>query len=63
VTAITGLCRGISLVSYEMLTGLPAEAFPRLGQRARAIAADPVLAHLNRVAMRAARPRPRSGPE
>jgi hypothetical protein len=46
-----------------MLTGLPAEAFPRLGQRARAIAADLVLAHLNRVAMRAARPRPRSGPE
>lgn len=42
------------LVIYEMLTGLPAEAFPRLGSRAREIAADPVLAHLNRVALKAA---------
>jgi serine/threonine-protein kinase len=42
------------LVIYEMLTGLPAEAFPRLGERAREIAADPVLGHLNRVALRAA---------
>jgi hypothetical protein len=42
------------LVIYEMLTGLPAEAFPRLGERAREIAADPVLAHVNRVALRAA---------
>jgi hypothetical protein len=42
------------LVIYEMLTGLPAEAFPRLGPRAREIAADPVLAHLNRVALKAA---------
>jgi hypothetical protein len=42
------------LVIYEMLTGLPAEAFPRLGPRAREIAADPVLGHLNRVALRAA---------
>ena len=42
------------LVIYEMLTGLPAEAFPRLGDRAREIAADPVLAHLNRVALKAA---------
>jgi hypothetical protein len=42
------------LVIYEMLTGLPAEAFPRLGERAREIAANPVLAHLNRVALRAA---------
>jgi hypothetical protein len=42
------------LVIYEMLTGLPAEAFPRLGPRAREIAADPLLAHLNRVALGAA---------
>ena len=42
------------LVIYEMLTGLPAEAFPRLGERAREIAADPRLAHLNRVALAAA---------
>ncbi len=42
------------LVIYEMLTGLPAEAFPRLGKRAREIAADPRLAHLNRMAIQAA---------
>lgn len=42
------------LVIYEMLTGLPAEAFPRLGPRAREIATDPVLTHLNRVALMAA---------
>lgn len=42
------------LVIYEMLTGLPAEAFPRLGDRAREIAANPVLAHLNRIALKAA---------
>lgn len=42
------------LVLYEMLTGLPTEAFPRLGARAREIAANPLLTHLNRVALRAA---------
>lgn len=42
------------LVIYELLTGLPAEAFPRLGERAREIAADPRLTHLNRVALKAA---------
>jgi serine/threonine protein kinase len=42
------------LVIYEMLTGLPADAFPRLGDRAREIAADPRLAHVNRVALLAA---------
>jgi eukaryotic-like serine/threonine-protein kinase len=42
------------LVIYEMLTGLPVDAFPRLGDRAREIAADPRLAHLNRVALHAA---------
>lgn len=42
------------LVIYEMLTGLPAEAFPRLGGRAQEIAADPRLAQLNRLALQAA---------
>ena len=42
------------LVIYELLTGLPAEAFPRLGERAREIAADPRLTHLNCVALKAA---------
>lgn len=42
------------LVIYEMLTGLPADAFPRLGDRAREIAADQRLAHLNRVMLTAA---------
>lgn len=42
------------LVIYEMLTGLPADAFPRLGDRAREITADPRLAHLNRLMLTAA---------
>ncbi|MFO0817706.1 MAG: serine/threonine-protein kinase [Pirellulales bacterium] len=42
------------LVLYEMLSGLPADSFPRLGERAREIASDPTLAQLNRVALRAA---------
>jgi len=42
------------LVLYEMLTGMPAEAFPQLGERAREIASNPRLAHLNRVALQAA---------
>ncbi|MFO0904887.1 MAG: serine/threonine-protein kinase [Pirellulales bacterium] len=42
------------LVIYEMLTGLPADAFPQLGERARHIAADPLLARLNRLALQAA---------
>lgn len=42
------------LVIYEMLSGLPADSFPRLGERAREIAADPILSRLNRVALRAA---------
>jgi hypothetical protein len=41
-------------VLYEMLSGLPADSFPRLGERAREIASDPTLAQLNRVALRAA---------
>ncbi len=46
------------LVLYEMLTGLPAEAFPRLGPRAREITADPELARLNRLVLRACQPAP-----
>ena len=46
------------LVLYELLTGLPAEAFPRLGTRAREITADPELARLNRVVLRACQPAP-----
>ena len=46
------------LVLYEMLTGLPPEEFPSLGPRAREIAADPTLAMLNRVVLRACEPEP-----
>jgi serine/threonine protein kinase len=41
------------LVIYELLTGLPADSFPRLGRRARAIGDDDVLRGLNRLALRA----------
>ena len=46
------------LVLYELLTGLPAEAFPRLGTRAREITSDPELAQLNRLVLRACQPAP-----
>jgi serine/threonine protein kinase len=46
------------LVLYELLTGLPAEAFPRLGTRAQEITADPELARLNRLVLRACQPAP-----
>ena len=46
------------LVIYEMLTGLGAERFPSLGQRAQAIAEDRRLARLNRLALRACDPDP-----
>lgn len=38
---------------YELLTGLPAEAFPRRGSRAREVTADPELVRLNRLVLRA----------
>jgi hypothetical protein len=47
------------LVIYEMLTGLPAERFPSLGDRARQIAEEPRLARLNRLALRACDPDPK----
>jgi hypothetical protein len=44
------------LVIYEMLSGLPVESFPRLGQRAPQIAASPSLGRLNRLVLRACQP-------
>jgi serine/threonine protein kinase len=41
------------LIIYEMLTGLPVEAFPHLGQRAREIADSSALRILNRLVLRA----------
>ena len=41
------------LVIYEMLTGLPAERFPSLGDRLGQIAAEAPLARLNRLVLRA----------
>lgn len=46
------------LVLYEALTGLPAESFPRLGTRVREVLADPELARLNRLVLRACQPAP-----
>ena len=47
------------LVIYEMLSGLSAESFPRLGKRAEKVVADPVLDVLMRLALRACEPDPR----
>lgn len=41
------------LVIYEMLSGLPADDFPRLGRQSRPIVASPSLAALLRLALRA----------
>lgn len=46
------------LVVYEMVTGFPIERFPHLGQRADAIAADPRLSALLRLALDACQPAP-----
>jgi hypothetical protein len=46
------------LVIYEMLTGLPAERFPSLGERAREIVDNPALDILLRIALRACEPDP-----
>jgi hypothetical protein len=46
------------LVIYEMLTGLGAERFPSLGDRAQQIEEDRRLARLNRLALRACDPVP-----
>jgi serine/threonine protein kinase len=47
------------LVIYEMLTGLPAERFPGLGDRAAEIVKQPRLARLNQIALTACDPDPR----
>ncbi len=39
------------LVIYEMITGLPADRFPQLGRRADAVADDPTLSALMRLAL------------
>ena len=46
------------LVLYEMLSGLPAESFPRLGERTKEIVADPILDALLRLALCACEPDP-----
>jgi eukaryotic-like serine/threonine-protein kinase len=46
------------LVIYEMITGGSADRFPSLGDRAAAIAEDPRLGRLNRLALRACDPDP-----
>ncbi len=47
------------LVIYEMLSGLPAESFPRLGKSAQEIVSDPTLDVLMKLALRACEPDPR----
>jgi len=47
------------LVIYEMLTGLPADCFPRLGERAAEVAQDTILQALNRLVLRACQANPR----
>ncbi len=46
------------LVVYEMITALPVENFPRLGERAPQIARSPILQRLNRLVLRACQPAP-----
>lgn len=46
------------LVIYEMLSGLPARAFPRLGRRATEVAQAPRLQSLNRLVLQACQPVP-----
>jgi hypothetical protein len=44
------------LVIYEMIAGLPADRFPRLGERANEVAENPMLCLLVRTALRACQP-------
>ena len=46
------------LVIYEMITGLPADSFPRLGEKANQVARSPVLCTLIRLALGACQPDP-----
>lgn len=47
------------LMIYEMITGLTADSFPHLGERANAVADDPTLCALNRLALKACRENPK----
>ena len=46
------------LVVYEMLSGLPAQSFPRLGENAEEVVADPIFGILVKLALRACEPNP-----
>lgn len=46
------------LVLYEMVTGLPVESFPRLGDRAEQVARMPLLCGLMRIVLTACQPDP-----
>lgn len=46
------------LVIYELLTGLPVERFPSLGERGPEIGQDPTLSLLNKIMLRACEPNP-----
>ncbi len=46
------------LVIYEMLSGLPAQRFPHLGETVREFRKDPILRMLNRLVLKACQPNP-----
>lgn len=48
----------VGLVIYEMITALPPEEFPQLGERAKQIIGTPALDRLNRLALCACEPDP-----
>jgi len=48
------------LVIYELVSGLPADRFPELGERAAEVARDPDLSALMRLALKACQPDPPS---
>ncbi|NQT18042.1 MAG: serine/threonine protein kinase [Planctomycetes bacterium] len=48
------------LVIFEMVSGLPADRFPRLGHRAEQVVEDPVLNRLNRLVLEACQPDPQA---
>jgi serine/threonine protein kinase len=49
------------LVLYEMMTGLPAECFPRPGDGARRAVETPLLGALTRIVLKACEPHPQAG--
>ena len=51
------------LVIYEMVTGLPADNFPHLGQRAAEIATNPILRQLIRLTLETSQSDPQKRPE